>query len=172
MKTIQIFFSTIEAKIFETIKKIPAPQGKVYVCSFWLFYCDYENIYAPCFAYNTVGGSKEDKWVPPEWLVSEEMRMMDTLEPIYDEIMEFMKGKNDEAWEKLIADQWDFYCGMCMKINTNEKLKSALFGHWNISDDFVCGIFEKREGEDIYNDLVMKSLGKDVATKLQVDIGY
>jgi hypothetical protein len=48
-------FSRIGECLLLTLRELPAPDGRVYACGFWNFYCDYTTLGSPCFAYNLVG---------------------------------------------------------------------------------------------------------------------
>ena len=121
----------------------------------------------PCFAYNTAGNEKDSKWCPPEWIVDVEGQMAVTLNPLYQQVSSYMKGKNDEEWETLIEYHWDIYSEFCLSLNQSSEIDEHPLAHWNLSDDFVIGIFEEREGEEIYDFLAKASVGE----KKAIDLG-
>lgn len=162
---IESAFSQIGERVLRTLREIPSPDGTVYACGFWLFYCDYTVLTPPCFAYNIVGKEQDAKWCPPEWIVDVENRMVDALKPIYQELSDLMKGQNDEAWESLIRYQWDFYSQLCLAITRDAR---SLLSHWRLAGDFVCGIFEDRESEEVYTSLVLSSVGEQAALQLGI----
>lgn len=162
---IESAFLQIGERVKGTLHEIPAPDGTVYACGFWLFYCDYTVLAAPCFAYNIVGKEKDTKWCPPEWIVDVEDRMVEALNPLYQEVSELRKGQNDDAWESLIHYQWHFFSQLCRSITRDARL---LLSHWRLTDDFVCGIFEEREGSDAYESLVRSSIGEQAAIQLGI----
>ncbi|CAN5125304.1 hypothetical protein BH11PLA2_BH11PLA2_14210 [soil metagenome] len=160
---IESAFHQIGETIQRTLADIPAPAGKVYACGFWLFYCDYTVLGPPCFAYNTVGNEKDTKWCPPEWQVDVEDRIVEALNPIYRHVEELMKDESEESWEMLLKYQWGFYSQLCHSLTRDAQ---TLLKHWQITDDFVCGIFEEREGEDVYYQLIKDSVGEEKAIQL------
>lgn len=161
----QSMFSDIGERVFRTLLEIPAPDGTVYACGFWLFYCDYTVIHAPCFAYNVVTEENDDKWCPPEWIVDVEDRMVEALKPHYQVLSDHMKGQSHEAWDSLIHFQWDFFSQLCLAITRDAD---SLLSHWRRTNDFVCGIFEDREPEEIYTSLILSSVGEQVALQLGI----
>ena len=165
---IESIFSEIEETIFQTLRKIKAPEGLVYACSFWLFYCDSTLLGVPCFAFNIEGKEVEAKWSPPEWIVDIEDSMVEALTPAYGKVTELMENESEENWDELIEFQWGFYCKLCRKINKLVKTENNPLSHWNLSEDFVMGIFEEREEEDLYEILVKESVGEETAVKLKI----
>ena len=149
----------------QTLADIPAPNGVVYACGFWLFYADFSVIGAPCFAYNIVGREDDAKWSPPEWAVDVEDRIAEALTPHYERLTELMTGQSDEMWESLIQFQWDYYSQLCLEITRDAP---SLLHHWQVADDFVCGIFEEREDDEIYSRLLRASIGEEVVERLGI----
>ncbi|GEM_PF-6053827 len=162
---IEPFFARIYDAIRETLSSVEAPSGQVYSIGFWLFYCDYFVLSAPCLAYNTRGNEQEAKWCPPEWQTDVDEDIAAVLGPIYSEISDFMDGRSDDDWEFLIDYQWRYYCGICHALT---KDASALLPNWDFTDDFVAGIFEEREGDELYQALAKASVGEKRALKLGI----
>ncbi len=158
-------FDAIGASVKETLAKIPAPDGVIYACGFWLFYADCTLLGTPCFAYNMVGREKDAKWAPPEWGVDVDDRMVDALQPHYERISDSMQGQSDEVWESLIEFQLSFYSQLCREITREAK---SLLGHWQLTEDFVCGIFEEREDEATFVRLLHASLGEEAVERLGI----
>ena len=153
---IQTIFKDIESAIIRAVEcDVPKEQG-IYVCGFWLFYCDHQKISAPCFAYNNVPTDVEVKWSPAEWVVDIHDGVYDKLNPLYERLSDLMSGKSDEEWENLIHYQYEFYCLLCNSLNRN----LSPFKKWNTTSDFLIGIFEEREDEEIYENLVRSSIGE------------
>ncbi len=162
-------FKEIKLSIIDTIKKHPPERENVYSCGFWLFYCDYSMLGTPCFAYNIEGEYEDDtKWCPPEWVVDVEDSMIDALEPHYEKISELMAGKSDEAWEDLVKYQYEFYCNLCLQLNDMSNTDNSPFKNWNTTNDFVIGVFEEREGEELYDELVKLSVGSSREKALEI----
>ncbi len=157
------FFKSVEAAINAAVPKIPPPDGVVYACGFWLFYCDNTMLGCPCFAYNIIGNENDAKWSPPEWLIDVDDAVVEAINPLYQEFSENLANLSDEEWNALVQYQWGFYASMCHRMKN-----STLFSNWSLSDDFVVGIFEERECEEIYNQLVLTSVGERDARKLQI----
>ncbi len=165
-KQVKTVFSEIEMLLLEAIKSVKPSNKEIYACGLWLFYCDYTVISPPCFGYNTVYEEGNGRWAPPEWDEDVVSSVFNALTPIYEELSVLMDGKSDKAWEELIGFQWTFYSKLCFKLNAQMDSDSSPFKGWNINKDFVIGIFEEREGEEIYNKLVIDSIGEDKARSL------
>ena len=164
---IEILFQEIEKAFINTVKSLDI-KSEVYACGFWLFYCDCSNINPPCFGYNSSYDEDDDRWAPPEWDVDIDDEVYDALSPLYSKLSELMNDKPDEDWEELIEYQWEFYAKLCYKLNNEICNDSSPFKTWPKSNDFVIGIFEERESEEVYNWLAINSLGHEKAKKLCV----
>jgi hypothetical protein len=160
-------FQKIEVVLLDSIKALDI-DSEVYACGFWLFYCDYSVINPPSFAYNSSYKEKDERWAPPEWDVDVDDSVYDALSPIYEELSKLLDGRSDEQWEELIEFQWKFYSALCYKLNSEVSTEDSPFKNWKKSTDFVIGIFEEREGEEIYEKLVIDSLGINKAKELGV----
>lgn len=158
-------FQEIEKALIEAIKATETAK-QIYACGFWLFYCDYSVISPPCFGYNSDFEDNDERWAPPEWDVDVDDSMYNALATIYDSLTKRMDGKSDEEWEELLDYQWDFYSKLCFKLNSDINSGSSPFNNWSKSSDFVIGIFEEREGEEIYKKLAINSVGKAKAIEL------
>ncbi len=162
---IESAYTRIDDLVKQSLRELPAPEETVYACGFWLFYCDYTVLGPPCFAYNIVGNDEDIKWSPPNWHVDVQRRMVEALSPLYQELSELMQGQDDDAWESLMKYQWHFFSQLCHSITRDAK---SLLKGWHLTDDFVCGIFEEREGTDIYIQLVKESVGEQTAIRLGI----
>ncbi|WP_299973849.1 hypothetical protein [uncultured Pseudoteredinibacter sp.] len=143
-------------------------KAEIYACGFWLFYCDYTVISPPCFAYNASYNEKYDRWAPSEWEVDVDDSVYDALTPVYEKLSKLMEGKSDEEWGKLIEYQWKFYSELCYKLNSEIHNQDSPFRGWPKCNDFVIGIFEEREGEEVYKELAISSLSYEKAKELCV----
>ncbi|NOK58795.1 MAG: hypothetical protein GFH27_549301n177 [Chloroflexi bacterium AL-W] len=167
-KELEALFEDMEIRIHSTLQRLPAPEGIVYACGFWLFYCDYTTLGVPCFAYNTVGNENDTKWSPAEWVVEVEDELTEALNPLYEQVSSLMADKDDQDWEALIEYQWNFYSKVCMSLNKSVKQGGGPLAHWNLIENFVIGIFEEREGDDMYDFLVKTSVGEKTAIELGI----
>lgn len=167
-KQIEEIFAEVESVVVEAIKAVRVSAKELYVCGFWLFYCDYTVISPPCFGYNTTYKENDDRWAPPEWDVDIDNDVFGALEPIYERLASAMIGKSDEEWVELIEYQWDIYSRLCFKLNTEIGDENSPFKQWNKSNDFLIGIFEEREGEEMYNKLAIASVGLSKAKELSI----
>lgn len=158
-------FPAIGNCLKQTLADIPAPKGVVYASGFWLFYADNTVIGAPCFAYNIVGQEADAKWSPPEWVVDVDDRIVTALTPHYERLTELMTAQSGEIWKSLMQFQWDYYSQLCLEITRDAP---SLLPHWQLADDFVCGIFEEREEEEIYYRLLRTSIGAEVVERLGI----
>lgn len=166
-RNIEKLFSEIGDALVGVLKSLEIKM-EIYACGFWLFYCDYTVISPPCFAYNSSYDEKYDRWAPPEWDVDVDDTVYDVLSPIYEKLSSMMVGKTDQDWEQLIEYQREFYSELCFRLNSEVDGQDSPFKHWIKSSNFVIGIFEEREGEEIYNKLAVDSLGYEKAKELCV----
>ena len=166
-KSIENLFQDIEEVLLRSFRSIEINE-EVYACGFWLFYCDYSVINPPCFGYNSSYDEEDDRWAPPEWDVDVEDTVYNALSPIYENITKLMVGKSDKAWEELIEYQWKYYSKLCFKLNSEIQSTTSPFVAWPKSREFVIGIFEERESKEIFEKLVIDSLGYTKAKKLCV----
>lgn len=162
---IEAVFAQIANRIRQTLLQIPAPSGTVYVCGFWLFYCDYSSIGAPCLAYNILGSEADEKWCPPDWYVDVDDQIHAVLAPLYLRLTELMHGEGHSAWDALLEHQWGVYADLSKSITRDAR---SLLGHWRLTDDFVCGIFEGRDGEEVYVSMVRASVDETIVAKLEI----
>ncbi len=160
---IEAVYSQVSLRVRDTLRTLPSPPSAVYACAFWLFYCDYTRLGEPCFAYNEVGASNEDKWSPPGWKVSVDDDMVKALSPLYRELETLMTGRGKDARNQLVEYQWEFYSDLCQQLTRDAK---ELLGHWPLADDFVFAILEEREGDETYTRLAEASVGRDLARRL------
>ncbi|MEM8531546.1 MAG: hypothetical protein AAGF95_11930 [Chloroflexota bacterium] len=167
-KEVESLFGAIETRIHSTLQRLPAPEGVVYACGFWLFYCDYTVLGVPCFAYNTVGNENDTKWSPSEWIVDVADEMTEVLKPLYEQVSSLMAGKDDAAWEALIEYQWNVYSKVCISLNASVKQGRGPLAHWYLTEDFVIGIFEEQADDDMYDFLVKASVGEKAALELGI----
>ena len=161
-------FKELELVLTESIARAAPIESDVYVCGFWLFYCDYQNINAPCFAHNNEPADPDNRWSPPEWSVDVQGDVYESVMPLYETLTSLMSGKSDAEWEELIQYQYEFYCNLCVSLNSNLSADSSPFKNWKTTPDFLIGIFEEREGETTYKVLIESSLGKPLATKIGI----
>lgn len=164
-KPIQLIFEEIEKSLLNSLNALEIAED-IYSCGFWLFYCDYTVIHPPCFGYNTSYEHNEHKWNPAEWEVDVHDGVYNALSPFYEKISHAMNGAHDDDWNNLVEYQWDFYSKICYKLNSTLDSEESPLKKWPKSHDFVIGIFEQREGEEIYRKLVIDSLGYEKAKKL------
>jgi hypothetical protein len=158
-------FIRIYAAVYDALQRIPIPSEEIYVGGFWLFYCDYTVLGAPCLAFNSGGSDIEARWSPSEWQVDVDDTVAEVLNPLYIELTKFMEGRSDEDWEFLIEYQYSYYCAISLALT---KEKEKVFSGWNLADDFVVGVFEERESEEIYSALVKASISEDLVGRLGI----
>jgi hypothetical protein len=160
-------FQEIHSKLVSVIRNMQ-PKNTLYACGFWLFYCDYTVLGVPCFAYNSGPSDESLKWSPADWEVETDESVEVALESIYEAITQKMEGATDEEWEALLDYQWNFYSDLCKEWNESLDSDTSPFSGWNKTDDFVIGVFEEREGEEVYDKLAVQSLGEERAKQLGV----
>ncbi len=165
---IQELFEGVQIEVLKAIKTIDPIHQDIYASGFWFFYCDYEAIYAPSFGYNSFFDDEDCQWSPPNWEVDINDEIYEALNPIYEKISEALKGKSDEIWEEVIEYNFSLFVGICKNLNTNITDTESPFSHWSKTSDFVVGIFEERESEELYTKLVIQSVGQQKAKDLQI----
>ncbi|WLQ16756.1 hypothetical protein O5O45_12590 [Hahella aquimaris] len=157
-------FEEIDRKIVETIEDIEPNIGEIYVAGFWLFYCDYTVLSRPCFSYNSENTDEQTRWSPPDWTVDIDDIMDQALAPLYEKITALMENCSEKEWDTLLDFQFEFYCNLCQKLN-NDLMP---FKKWSTTKNFVIGIFEERESEDVYHSLIKNSIGHGKAIELGI----
>ncbi|MDA7747408.1 hypothetical protein N8878_08805 [Psychromonas sp.] len=165
---IKNYFTKIEKAIINSISTLKPSVEEAYVSGFWLFYCDHTSINPPCFALNTNYSDDEEKWSPPEWDIDVIDEVYDALAPIYKELSEYMSSKSDDEWEELVEYQFKFYSELCLQYNESMSSEESPFNSWHKSNDFVIGIFEEREDEETYKELIISSIGSKKASALNI----
>ncbi len=169
MSQFEPFFERVETIFFEVLKELPIPEEEIKTAGFWMFYCDNVNLGTPCFAYNSKDlSSSLGKWSPPNWSVNIEKTIMNSLRPIYEEIIAYMEGKNFQHWMELVQYQLKFYSKLCQKINAPHDSEDHPLREWNLGADFVCGIFDEREGPTEFSKYVEMSVGEEKAKQLGI----
>ncbi len=91
--------------------------------------------------------------------------MMNALKPHYEKLTDLMNGQSEEVWETLIEFQLNYYSQLCLEITRDAK---TLLGHWRITDDIICGIFEEREAEETFIRLLHSSMGEEAVERLGI----
>ena len=158
-------FARIGERLMRTLREVPAPDGTVYACGFWLFYCDYTTLGVPNLAYNILGKEEDVRWYPPDWFVDADERICKALAPLYQEINELMAGQEEDVWVSLMEHQWECYSLLCRSITRDAR---SLLSHWRLTDDFVCGILDVKETDEVYTYLIESSIGKRKAIRLGI----
>jgi len=164
-------FQVIEQEIIDSLTKVSAPEEPVYACSFFHFYWDGENIHEPFFTYNIESSeSSRDprlRWHPGDWIYDEHDTLGQAIRPLYVSLSQTLKNEPEEVWKKVGEYQDSLYCNMCMKLNNVINESDSPFAGWNLTDDFVIGVFDHERG-DIMEELAKKSVGVDKFQKNRI----
>jgi len=166
-REIEEIFHGIEIALVTALCSVQ-PENEIYACGFWLFYCDHTVIRPPCFGYNSSYEHEDDRWSPPEWDVDIDNDVYGALEPFYQKLIDIMSGQSDDAWENLMNYQWSFYTNLCRKLNMEVDSEVSPFKEWPRKSNFVVGVFEVNESEEMYDKLAVQSLGHQKAQQLCV----
>jgi hypothetical protein len=166
------WFDVASAAIVRTVESNPNEQ--FYVAGFWLFYVDYTVIRAPCFAMNFeshVANSEygeEIRWSPPNWHFDVVEGSTDAMSSMYDVLTEDLAGKDDSIWDAIIEEHKQAMARVSHRLTTAVRNRSGSFSKLRTSTDFLCGIFDEREGEKECNRLVALSVASDDIAKLNI----
>jgi len=170
-KNIKKIFRDIELEIIRVLTEFDAPEEPVYSCAFYHFYWDGEEVHDPFFAYNTEStpssASPKLRWHPPDWPMEDDGGFHAPLGPLYTLLGQALKNEPDSMWDKMSDYQDEMYCGMCLRLNESLNEPDNPFSKWNLTDDFVIGIFDWGRG-NIMNDLAAKSVGKEKFDRLRI----
>lgn len=146
-----------------------SPDAGYYAAGFWLFYLDYTLFGVPCLALNTEKNLAESdptcRWCPPEWLVDVHP-CFETVQPLYTELSGLLAGESDEVWDIAIEQHYDAMCGLCRKLTKEYHSPDGAFGAIPKNPQFVFGIFEERQGDEVYEALVNASIESDRRVEL------
>lgn len=132
------------------------PESDYYTGGFWLFYVDYTLFGVPCFGLNTeehlAASDPMCRWSPPEWL-ADVHPSYEAVQPLYAELSELLESAPDAAWDLAIEQHLDAMCGLCRELTKDYHSPDGSFGAIRKNPQFVFGIFEERESEEIYEAL-------------------
>ena len=135
-----------------------------YAAGFWLFYVDYTVFGVPCLALNSeenlASSDPTCRWCPSEWLVDVHS-CHESIQPLYTELSKLLAGESDESWELAVDQHYDAMCYLCKSLTANYHAGDGAFGMITRNPQFVVGIFEEREGDELYKTLVDASIEPD-----------
>jgi hypothetical protein len=136
-------------------------SANYYAAGFWLFYVDYTLFGVPCFALNTeenlIATDPSHRWCPPEWLIDVHP-CYEKVEPLYTELSEMLDGSPDEEWETAIDQHYNAICSLCLNLTEEYHKHDGAFGTIRKNPNFIFGIFEERDGQEVYETLLDASI--------------
>jgi len=146
------------------------PDADYYVAGFWLLYVDYTLFGVPCFALNTeenlAASDSSYRWSPPEWLVDVHP-CYESIQSLYTELSELLDGASNDVWDTAIDQHHDAMCELCRKLTFEYHSRDGAFGTIRKNLQFVFGIFEERETEEVYEALLSGSIEPERRTELE-----
>jgi hypothetical protein len=154
------------------------PSERFYAGAFWLCYVDYTMFGVPCFAMNTEahvtanGGNTAEgiRWSPPNWRFDVIDTAVARMQPHYQALSRDLDGKDDSIWDATIDEHFRALARVSRQATEIVHQSRARGMSGDISDDFVIGIFEEREGEPLFSQLVRDSIAPDRLSRLQEPI--
>lgn len=164
-------FQAIEGEIINSFSRMSVPDEPVYACSFFGFYWDCVDISEPYFTYNIEASESsldpKLRWNPGDWIYDEHDTLGQSIRPLYLTLTQALKNEPHDVWEKVAEYQDALYCKMCMNLNNTVTEDNSPFRDWNLTKDFVIGVFEWRRG-DIMNELAIACVGDERFDRLRI----
>jgi hypothetical protein len=147
---------------------------RFYAGSFWLCYVDYTMFGVPCFSMNTEahaaahGGNTSAgiRWSPPNWEFDVIDTAVERMRPLYQMLSQELAGKEDAAWDTTIDEHFRALARVCREATEAVHQWRASGLVENITEDFVVGIFEEREGNSLFTRLVRDSISPERLSRL------
>ena len=169
-------FKSIEAAwlevVLNTVRAFTKthPDERFYAGAFWLCYVDYTMFGVPCFALNTeahlqaegVEGDDGSRWSPPNWAYDLIDNAIEPMRPHYEALTRDLEGQSDEVWDAACEAHFQLLARVCREATTAIHQSPSP----GITEDFVIGIFEEREGEPLFSQLVRASIDPDRLARL------
>ncbi|MEO5714520.1 MAG: DUF4303 domain-containing protein [Luteolibacter sp.] len=150
------------------------PNEEYYAAAFWLCYVDYTLFGTPCFAMGTeshyaasVAESGESvRWSPPNWQYDVIDQATDAMIPHYQALSDSLAGRPDTVWDEAIEEHWRLLARVCRRLTHEARHREGYFSDLVLPSGFVVAIFEEREGEPNFSQLVHASVDSDILSTL------
>lgn len=174
----------IEAQWFETaaeaiLTQVSAhSQEQFYAAAFWLFYGDYRMFGTPLLALNTeswIAAMDPEtgidlRWHPPDWQYSHVDSAYQAMEPYYMKLSDHLAGRGEVYWEIVSAEHQAGVARVCRRLTHEIRSRSGVFAEIRVPDYFVVGIFETREDDPLFTELVRASIAPEILSTLPFSI--
>lgn len=146
------------------------PSELFYAGSLWLCYVDYRMFGVPCFALNIksqISQMGEDlRWSPADWQFPCIDSTVETMQPYYSALTKQLAARDKAYWDQIIKDHYACLARVCRRITHDARSRLGVFSDVRLSDDFVVGIFEFREAEPLFTELVRASIEPQMLSSL------
>ena len=150
------------------------PDEEFYAAAFWLCYVDYTLFGTPCFAMNTEShsavsaaeGSEGMRWSPPNWRYDVIDHATQAMTPHYSTLSASLAGQSESVWDDTIEEHWRLLARVCRRLTHEARHREGYFCDIALPPGFVVGIFEEREGEPIFSQLVRASIAPEILSTL------
>ena len=146
------------------------PSERFYAGSFWLLCVDYAMFGLPCFALSTeshiVEHGQDLRWSPADWPFSCIETAIQDMQPHYSALSERLSGRSDADWERAIEAHHACLARVCRRLTHDARSHSRAFSGVCLPGDFVVGIFEFREAEPLFSQLVRASISPEILASL------
>ena len=151
-----------------------SPDEEFYAAAFWLCYVDYTLFGTPCFAMSTESHCAVSvaewgegvRWSPPNWQYDVIDQAIQTMAPHYRTLSKSLAGEPEFVWDEAIEEHWKLLARVCRRLTHEARHREGYFSRLVLPDDFVVGIFEEREGEPIFSQLVHASIEAAILSSL------
>ncbi len=162
------WFESAAAAVVEHVKA--HPEERFYAGSIWLCYVDYTMFGTPCFALNTESHIAEAgsdlRWSPADWRFSCIDSTVGAMQPLYSSLSRHLAGRSEAYWDLTIKEHFACLAQVCRRITNHARTRSGVFASINLPEDFVVGIFEFRENDPLFTQLITDSIAPEILAKL------
>ncbi|MBB5031388.1 DUF4303 domain-containing protein [Prosthecobacter vanneervenii] len=146
------------------------PDERWYAAALWLCYTDYTLFGSPCFAMNTESRAAqmepELRWSPADWQLPCIDSTVATMQPYYSTLTESLKGVERPFWDQTIEEHYACLARVCRAITHRARSRLGVFSDARLPDDFVMGLFEIREPDPLFTQLVRASIDPEILSGL------
>ena len=147
------------------------PNDVFYAASFWLCYVDYTIFGTPCFALNTERTIEQEgddlRWSPADWQFSCTDSTVEAMQPLYEMLSDELSGRAESEWDLAIEEHFSVLARVCRRITTEARSRRGVFADTVLHPDFVVGIFEYREGDPLFTQLIRASIAPEILATLR-----
>ncbi len=152
------------------------PDDMFYAGSFWLCYVDHTVFGTPCFALNTEKRSAADgddlRWSPADWEFDCVGCTIEAMQPHYEALSQNLSGRPESDWDMAIEEHFSGLARVCRQITSAARSRHGVFRDTVLHPDFVVGIFEFREADPLFTQLIRASIAPEILATLPSPVWF